>query len=136
MWPFVVHNQNRLARLGSGTLLDFGQHLGLFHNSPVPGQANAHRRALPEPRVDANLSAGLLGKAVDHGQTKPAALPERLGCKKRIPSLPVGYPAWLEDLKTDIRQARLRATLAANSELISLYWRIGRDILEREAEQG
>jgi predicted nuclease of restriction endonuclease-like (RecB) superfamily len=53
-----------------------------------------------------------------------------------VPLLPAGYPAWLEDLKTEIRQARLRATLAVNSELIALYWRIGRDILQREAEQG
>jgi DUF1016 N-terminal domain len=52
------------------------------------------------------------------------------------PPVPAGYPAWLADLKTRIREARLRAALAVNSELIGLYWRIGRDILERQAEQG
>jgi predicted nuclease of restriction endonuclease-like (RecB) superfamily len=52
------------------------------------------------------------------------------------PPVPADYPAWLADLKTRIRETRLRAALAVNSELIGLYWRIGRDILERQAEQG
>jgi predicted nuclease of restriction endonuclease-like (RecB) superfamily len=39
-------------------------------------------------------------------------------------------------LKTRIRAARLRASLAVNSELIGLYWRIGRDILERQGAHG
>src|ERR1700722_7689636 len=52
------------------------------------------------------------------------------------PATPDGYPAWLADLKTRIRAARLRASLAVNSELIGLYWRIGRDILERQTALG
>lgn len=47
--------------------------------------------------------------------------------------LPVGYGDWLAELKSKIRQARLRASLAVNSELIGLYWRLGRDILDRQA---
>jgi hypothetical protein len=38
----------------------------------------------------------------------------------------------LADLKTRVRETRLRAALAVNSEL-SLYWQIGRDIRERQA---
>src|ERR1700721_387390 len=53
-----------------------------------------------------------------------------------LPAIPDGYPAWLADLKTRIRAARLRASLAVNSELIGLYWRIGRDILERQTAHG
>jgi hypothetical protein len=49
------------------------------------------------------------------------------------PLIPADYPAWLADLKNRIRKTRLRAALAVNSELIGLYWRIGRDILERSA---
>src|ERR1700722_8725748 len=45
---------------------------------------------------------------------------------------PAGYNAWLAELKNRIREARLRASLAVNAELIGLYWRIGRDILERQ----
>jgi predicted nuclease of restriction endonuclease-like (RecB) superfamily len=53
-----------------------------------------------------------------------------------LPATPDGYPAWLADLKTRIRAARLRASLAVNSKLIGLYWRIGRDILERQGAHG
>jgi len=50
--------------------------------------------------------------------------------------LPIGYGDWLADLKGKIRQARLQASLAVNAELIGLYWRLGRDILDRQARDG
>ena len=50
--------------------------------------------------------------------------------------LPAGYADWLAGLKAQIREARLRASLAVNTELVALYWRIGRDILERQSRQG
>ena len=49
---------------------------------------------------------------------------------------PEGYANWLADLKTRIHIAQQRATLAVNRELVLLYWHIGRDILNRQAEQG
>jgi predicted nuclease of restriction endonuclease-like (RecB) superfamily len=49
---------------------------------------------------------------------------------------PEGYADWLADLKGRIHTAQQRATLAVNRELVLLYWRIGRDILARQAEQG
>ena len=49
---------------------------------------------------------------------------------------PAGYSAWLAELKTRIRDARLRTSLAVNAKLIGLYWRIGRDILERQERDG
>ncbi|MFE8604052.1 PDDEXK nuclease domain-containing protein [Archangium violaceum] len=51
-------------------------------------------------------------------------------------SLPDGYATFLEELKTGIRQAQVRAVLAANSELILLYWRMGRKLLERQSREG
>lgn len=39
-------------------------------------------------------------------------------------------------MKSRIREARARASLAVNGELIGLYWRVGRDILEREDRDG
>jgi predicted nuclease of restriction endonuclease-like (RecB) superfamily len=39
-------------------------------------------------------------------------------------------------LKTRIREARLRASLAVNAELIGRYWQTGRDILERQGRDG
>ena len=52
------------------------------------------------------------------------------------PAAPAGYAAWLADFKVRIRATRLRAALAVNSALISLYWQIGRDIHERQAAHG
>jgi predicted nuclease of restriction endonuclease-like (RecB) superfamily len=49
---------------------------------------------------------------------------------------PSGYTDWLADLKTRIHTAQQRAALAVNRELVLLYWQIGRDILERQAQQG
>lgn len=49
---------------------------------------------------------------------------------------PEGYAEWLVELKTRIHTAQQRAALAVNRELVLLYWKIGRDILERQSQQG
>jgi predicted nuclease of restriction endonuclease-like (RecB) superfamily len=54
----------------------------------------------------------------------------------RSPALPDDYPELLERLKREIGAARSRAVLAVNTELIGLYWRIGKEILEREDREG
>jgi predicted nuclease of restriction endonuclease-like (RecB) superfamily len=54
----------------------------------------------------------------------------------QLPSVPAGYTDWLADIKSRVSAARQRAVLAANAELMRLYWQIGRDILERQASQG
>jgi hypothetical protein len=51
------------------------------------------------------------------------------------PVLPLpseGYGDWLAQLKTDIALRRQRTALAVNAELIALYARIDRDILDRQ----
>jgi len=53
-----------------------------------------------------------------------------------LESAPEGYGDWLAQLKGRIHNAQQQASLAVNRELVLLYWRIGRDILERQAEQG
>lgn len=50
--------------------------------------------------------------------------------------LPADYGAFLTDLNDRIRAAQVRAALAVNSELVQLYWQIGRDILERQQREG
>jgi predicted nuclease of restriction endonuclease-like (RecB) superfamily len=50
--------------------------------------------------------------------------------------VPEGYALWLDELKSRIHGAQQRAALAVNRELVLLYWQIGRDILQRQAEQG
>lgn len=49
---------------------------------------------------------------------------------------PEGYAPWLADLKSRIHAAQQRAAIAVNSELVVLYWQIGRDILDRQDAQG
>lgn len=51
-------------------------------------------------------------------------------------NLPTYYADWLASLKESIRTSRLKASLAVNSELVTLYWRIGRDILDRQTREG
>jgi predicted nuclease of restriction endonuclease-like (RecB) superfamily len=51
-------------------------------------------------------------------------------------ALPADYGQWLSSLKQRIAGARQRALLAANGEQIRLYHEIGREILDRQSEQG
>jgi len=52
------------------------------------------------------------------------------------PAVPPEYAQWLADLKLRIRGARQQAVLAANGEQIRLYHELGREILERQGQQG
>lgn len=53
-----------------------------------------------------------------------------------LDTMPEGYADWLSSLKNQIQQTQQRATLAVNRELVALYWHIGQDILQRQAQQG
>lgn len=46
------------------------------------------------------------------------------------------YRGLLTDIKTRVRQAQHKAALAANAELIRLYWDIGRMIAARQQQEG
>ena len=50
--------------------------------------------------------------------------------------IPSDYPAWLETLKRQITASRSCAALAVNAELIHLYHRVGREILDRQTHHG
>jgi len=56
--------------------------------------------------------------------------------EKKLPQTIEGYDTLLNGLKERIRQAQVKAGLAVNQELISLYWEIGTDILTQESQQG
>lgn len=43
------------------------------------------------------------------------------------------YQSWLTEIKQRIASARTRTALAANSELITLYYELGAQIVDREA---
>ena len=44
------------------------------------------------------------------------------------------FKQWLVDLKGRIRQSQLRAAVKVNSELLRLYWDLGRDIVVRQMD--
>lgn len=50
--------------------------------------------------------------------------------------IPTNYHVILEELKAHVHSARMRAVLAANSELVGLYLEIGRKILEQQSREG
>ena len=46
------------------------------------------------------------------------------------------YQDLLARLKSQIQTAQVRAALAVNQELVLLYWRIGKEILTRQKQEG
>jgi predicted nuclease of restriction endonuclease-like (RecB) superfamily len=46
------------------------------------------------------------------------------------------YASFVEQLKSRVRQAQLKASLAVNSELIQLYWDMGKAIVEKQEKEG
>ena len=54
----------------------------------------------------------------------------------KLTSLPAGYSELLQELRTRIRFAQVRAALAVNRELVLLHWSIGKDILARQGTEG
>ncbi len=42
------------------------------------------------------------------------------------------YIVWLAEIKTKIKSAQIKAALSANAEMISLYWDLGRPIVEKQ----
>ena len=51
-------------------------------------------------------------------------------------ALGAGYAQFLATVKDRVRAAQLKAALAANSELVLLYWDLGSEILRREKDEG
>ena len=53
-----------------------------------------------------------------------------------VVGLPVGYAEFLEDIKSRIRAAQVKAALSASRELILLYWDLGKSIVDRQRKEG
>lgn len=64
------------------------------------------------------------------------SLSARKGAKPTTEIDAKSYSAFVSDLKRKITEARYRAGLSVNRELILLYWNIGRDILARQDREG
>lgn len=52
------------------------------------------------------------------------------------PNLPVGYAEWRRKIVTLIENAKLNAAIHVNTDMLSLYWSIGRDIIRKKKELG
>ena len=50
--------------------------------------------------------------------------------------MPEGYDSWRKAIEIKIETAKLKAALHVNSDMLSLYWSIGKDILLKQEEQG
>lgn len=48
----------------------------------------------------------------------------------------MNYSALLKEITDRIRQGQLRASMAVNVELLSLYWDVGRIVAERQEDEG
>ena len=46
------------------------------------------------------------------------------------------YALWRKDIETLIDMAKLKAAINVNMELLSLYWKIGRQILDKQEKRG
>ena len=69
----------------------------------------------------------------------PYAAEARLIVRSMTDSLfqvPPQYESFLQELTERIRSAQVRAALSVNRELIQLYWSIGRNILNRQNNEG
>lgn len=68
-----------------------------------------------------------------HGKKKPGVI---------VPAAPSaleitpGYITLFEDIKSKVKDARLKAILSANAALVTLYWHIGNAILGRQSSEG
>jgi hypothetical protein len=55
---------------------------------------------------------------------------------KALAALPADYAPLLAEIKARVQSARIKAGLAANRELLALYWEIGWLILDRQRKEG
>lgn len=50
--------------------------------------------------------------------------------------LPAGYASWRDSVVSRIESAKYNAVLKVNTDLLGLYWSIGKDILVKQKEHG
>ena len=70
---------------------------------------------------------------LSRGRTRPEAI---FPVAPLAASLPESYAATLQEIKSHLRSARIRAVLAANPIVIEAYWQTGKIILARQQEAG
>ncbi len=84
----------------------------------MPSKKTLVKTAAHEPRLS-------------RGRTRPEAI---FPVSPPVSSLPDGYATTLQEIKTHLRSARVRAVLAANPIVIESYWHTGKIILGRQEQ--
>ncbi len=56
--------------------------------------------------------------------------------KNGLVDVPDGYEKWRKELETLIEKSKLKAVIGVNTELLTLYWAIGNDILVKQKNLG
>ena len=59
-----------------------------------------------------------------------------MGVKNKKSNAITTYASFLKELKDRVKQSQLKASLAVNTELIQLYWDIGKAIVEKQEQEG
>lgn len=47
-------------------------------------------------------------------------------------TLDIEYKEWIISLKSKILNSQIRASIKVNAELLSLYWELGKELVEKE----
>ena len=68
-----------------------------------------------------------------HGIKKPGVI---VPAAPTVLEITPGYITLFEDIKSQVKEARLKAMLSANAALVMLYWHIGNAILVRQSSEG
>jgi len=68
-------------------------------------------------------------------KSKPDKKPGQ-GPIKDADLVPEDYEKFLRELKERIRRTQFQAAVAANRELLELYWHIGKSVVERQKTKG
>ena len=84
-------------------------------------------------RPDRGAEPSSASSAADPPVDSPVRMATRRSAESRALALPAGYGELLEAIKADVRRTQVRAAVAANRELIALYWRMGQAIVVRQA---
>ena len=53
---------------------------------------------------------------------------------KSISILDENYLQWIKDMSSRYRRSQIKAAVKVNEEVLRFYWELGRDIVERDAE--
>ena len=97
-----------------------------------PKEPAAKPKGSIRPQAVAKLEGAKLARPVR--ERLPPAVAK--SAQEPLMPLPAGYAELLRDLKQRIGRAQVRAAVAASRELVRLYWDIGREIVQRQKQEG